>query len=127
MNNYYYMYNYSFKMSYMDERDEFLSNSQYKKDLLEAFSLQTYNHEKIMKEIETLYDKLKDNVQIQEILTNMKLKKYLPSFLMNNESCFILLFSFENVNYFHKCLGYLLEDKPIDEDYFRKFVLLLQK
>ena len=55
MNNYYYMYNYSFKMSYMDARDEFLSNSQYKKDLLEAFSLQTYNHEKIMKEIEILY------------------------------------------------------------------------
>ena len=46
---------------------------------------------------------------------------------MNNESCFILFFSFENVNYFHKCLAYLLEDKPIDEDYFRKFVLLLQK
>ena len=127
MNNYYYMYNYSFNMSYLDVQDEFLSNSQYKKDLLKAFSLQTYNHEKIMKEIEVLYDKLKDNAQIIEILTNIKLKKYLPSFLMNNESCFVLLFSFENVNYFHKCLGYLLKNKPIDEDYFRKFLLLLQK
>jgi len=121
------MYNYYSKMYYMDEKDDFLSNCQYKKDILKAFSLQTYNHEKIMQGIDMLYKKFEDNDQVQELLTNIKLKKYLPSFLMNNETCFILLFSFENFNYFHKCLGYLLEDKPINEDYFKQFVLHLQK
>ena len=127
MNNYYYMYNYSLEPTYTNLQDPNASNNQYKQDLLEAFSLQNYNHEQIMEEIDILYNKLKDNAQILELLVIIKLKKFLPSFLMKNETCFILLFSFEYFNYFHKCLGYLLEDKPIDEDYFRTFVLFLQK
>ena len=121
------MYNYLFLLTYNNISDTFLSNEQYKKDLLNVFSLQSYNHKKIMNEINILYDKLKKNTQIKELLTNIKLNNHTLTFLLDNESSFIILFSFEYFNYFHVCLSYLLTDKPINEDYFRKFISFIQK
>ena len=46
---------------------------------------------------------------------------------LSKESAFILLFSFHNFCYFHKCLGYLLQNKTIDENYFQNFISFIQK
>ena len=35
---------------------------------------------------------------------------------------FTFLFSFESFQYLHECLGYLLENKKIDDDCFNKFI-----
>ena len=125
MNKYIYMYNYSFKPTYMDLSEK-LQDEQYKNDLLTAFSLQSYNNKIIMKEIYDLLNKFEAHKQIIVLLNEISINTQTP-FQINKKMAFIILFSFKNFYYFHTCLGYLLEGKPIDEDYFNKFIALIQK
>ena len=120
------MYNYSFNTTYLDLSDN-LQDNQYRTDLLTAFSLQSYTHEPIMKEIYSLFDKLKHNIQFTILIDTYIINQKQFPMQIDQKTAFMILFSFEYFHYMHKCLGYLLNNKPINEEYFQTFVSLIQK
>ena len=99
------MYNYSFNCSYLDNSSNTsIQDTIYRQEILKAFNLLIYDHEKMMKTIDKIHIKYKENKQIKEILNILKENnKY--SFLFNNsDDLFTLLFSFEYFYYFHACI-----------------------
>ena len=121
------MYNYSFYCSYLDaSANEHKQDTIYRQEILKAFSLMVYDHEKMMETIDNLYSKHKENTQIQEILKILKENnKY--SFLFNNlKDLFTLLFSFEYFYYFHSCIAELEQSNCISDIIYEKFIKVLK-
>lgn len=121
------MYNYSFYCTYLDmSSNEHQQDTVYRQEILKAFNLMVYDHEKMMTTITDLYNKYKENEQIIEILKILKeTNKY--SFLFNNSSdLFTLLFSFEYFYYFHSCLAELEQSNCISKIIFEKFTIVLK-
>jgi len=120
------MYNYLFTPTYQ-ELPENLQNNQYQKDLLTVFSLQSYTDKIIMKEIDELFDKFKHNIQLKTLINKYIACQTQFPIKISPKMAFIILFSFEHFHYMHKCLGYLLKNEPINEEYFQTFVSFIQK
>ena len=67
------MYNYSFYFLYLDvSSNEHQQDTFYEQEILKAFNLMVYDHEKMMTTITDLYNKYKENEQIIEILKILK-------------------------------------------------------
>ncbi len=67
------MYNYSFYCTYLDiSSNEHKQDTIYRQEILKAFHLMIYDHEKMMLTITELYNKYKENKQIVEILNKLK-------------------------------------------------------
>ena len=115
------MYNYSFITTYTNMSVD-LQDDQYRKDLLRAFSLQSYNHSIIITEQDKLFDTFKDHPQLRKILNSYSTNQKTIPIKISDKTAFMFLFSFENFHYLHKCLGYLLKNKPIDEAHMNKFI-----
>ena len=115
------MYNYSFRINYFDlpinKQDD-----QYRKDFLKAFNLDKYESDKILKTVDEIYEKVKDNSQMKSILENYEKNVYRYPIEINHNDIFTFLFSFESFQYLHECLGYLLLNKKIDEECYNKFI-----
>ena len=121
------MYNYSFYCTYLDvSGNEHNQDTTYRQEILKAFNLMVYDHEKMMSTITSLYKKYKEDKQIIEILNILKdTNKY--SFLFNNQGdLFTLLFSFEYFYYFHTCIAELEQSKSISEIIYKKFIKVLK-
>ena len=121
------MYNYSFYCSYLDaSANEHKQDTIYRQEILKAFNLMVYDHEKMMLTITDLYNKYKENEQIIEILKILKeTNKY--SFLFNNVAdLFTLLFSFEYFYYFHSCIAELEQSPSISDIIYEKFIKVLK-
>ena len=106
------MYNYSIKTTYLDIEDD-IQDTQYRKEYLSAFDLENYEEEKIMKIINELYQKYKDNKQINQLL---EFGKQNSIYSFNDETTFILFFAFEKFYYFHKALCQLNNNEIIDSE-----------
>ena len=115
------MYNYSFRTTYTNVSID-LQDDQYRKDLLRAFFLQSYDHIVIMKDQDTLFNTFKDNPQLRKILNEYIVNQKTLPMKISDKTAFMFLFSFESFHYLHKCLRYLLENKPIDEAYLNEFI-----
>ena len=121
------MYNYSFYCTYLDvSSNEHQQDTIYRQEILKAFNLMVYDHEKMMLTITDLYNKYKENEQIIEILKILKeTNKY--SFLFNNVAdLFTLLFSFEYFYYFHTCIAELEQSQSISDIIYEKFIKVLK-
>ena len=121
------MYNYSFYCTYLDvSSNENKQDTVYRQEILKAFQLMTYDHQKMMTTINNLYEKFKDNSQIIEILNVLKENnKFI--FLFNNlNDLFTLLFSFEYFYYFHSCLAELEQSSYISNIIYEKFIKVLK-
>ena len=121
------MYNYSFYCTYLDiSSNEHKQDSIYRQEILKAFNLMIYDHEKMMDTITELYNKYKENKQIVEILNILKEhNKY--SFLFSNLSdLFTLLFSFEYFYYFHSCIAELEQSNTISKIIYEKIIKVLK-
>ena len=121
------MYNYSFYCSYLDaSNNEHNPDTIYRCEILKAFNLMVYDHEKMMNTISKLYNKYMENLQVQEILKILKENnKY--SFLFNNfQDLFTLLFSFEYFYYFHSCIAELEQSNSISDIIYEKFIKVLK-
>ena len=115
------MYNYSFRISYFDLPEE-QQDDQYRKDFLKAFQLTNYESDVILKTIDDIYEKVKDDSQMKAILQNYEKNVYRYPIEIDHGGIFTFLFSFESFQYLHECLGYLLENKKIDDECFNKFI-----
>jgi hypothetical protein len=113
------MYNYSIKTTYLDI-DADIQDTQYRKEYLSAFDLEKYDENKIMDTINNLYQKYKDNKQLNDLL---QFGKQNNIYSFNDEMTFILFFAFEKFYYFHTALCQLNDNKNIDS----KIIKNLQK
>jgi hypothetical protein len=104
------------------EQDEFTSKYLYETELLHAFNMTNYNSEQLDKYIYDLYNKI---VKMRE--TNESSKKlleyaYITSnktiFTDNEESGFMILFSYHLFHITHICLCELLNENNISEQNF---------
>jgi hypothetical protein len=104
-----------------DPSDEETQDIIYRYDYLSAFSLKEYNSDVIMKTLEEVYEKLKCDKDLVEILEAH------PRFVAekkNYEFVMQLMFSFDTFDLFHSCLIYLLykhrlaesKDKSINDN-----------
>tara|TARA_Y200000002_G_scaffold381604_1_gene396073 strand:+ start:4733 stop:5113 length:381 start_codon:yes stop_codon:yes gene_type:complete len=121
------MYNYSFYCTYLDaSTNDHKQDTIYRQEILKAFNLMVYDHEKMMDTISKLYNKYKENTQIKEIITLLKeSNKY--SFLFNNsQDLFTLLFSFEYFYYFHTCIAELEQSSCITNIIYEKIIKILK-
>ena len=85
-----------FKIILDASANEHKQDTIYRQEILKAFSLMVYDHEKMMDTIDSLYSKHKENTQIQEILKILKENnKY--SFLFNNLKDLFTLFFHLNI------------------------------
>lgn len=120
------MYNYSFKINYfdlpLDKQDD-----QYRKDFLKAFNLEIYDETKIFHVIDNIFNNLKENVQFIEILETYKKTIYNYPIDVDNNTLFTFLFSFDTFQYLHKCLSYLLQNKPISDRIINEFIEYFKK
>ena len=106
------MYNYSIKTTYLDIEND-IQDTQYRKEYLSAFNLENYEEKKIMNIINELYQKYKDNEQINNLL---EFGKQNSIYSFNDEMTFILFFAFETFYYFHKALCQLNNNENIDSE-----------
>tara|TARA_X000000368_G_scaffold380567_1_gene336448 strand:- start:406 stop:750 length:345 start_codon:yes stop_codon:yes gene_type:complete len=106
------MYNYSIKTTYLDIQDD-IQDTQYRKEYLSVFNLEKYDENKIMDTINNLYQKYKDNKQLNDLL---QFGKQNNIYSFNDEMTFILFFAFEKFYYFHKALCQLNNNENIDSE-----------
>ena len=109
------MYNTHFICTYKmhDANDEETQDIIYRYDYLSAFGLKEYDSDVIMKTLEEVYEKLKRNKDFIEILQAH------PRFVAekkNYEFVMQLMFSFDTLDLFHKCLVYLLYKDRLDDN-----------
>tara|TARA_B100000902_G_scaffold325998_1_gene320912 strand:+ start:1702 stop:2064 length:363 start_codon:yes stop_codon:yes gene_type:complete len=111
------MYNYDIELTYNIKDNDTL----FRKEMLDLFQLQEYD-ETIHKEVDNLYLKYASNNQIYDIIELMKNQKKFTKFQLlgntDNNTYFMLLFSFDYLYLTHKCLQNLYKNNKItDENY----------
>jgi hypothetical protein len=116
------MYNYSINLTYLDIDDN-NQDTQYRKEYLNAFNIKQYDETIVMKTLNELYGKYKNNDQMKDLF------KYRTNniFSFNDEMFFTMCFAFETFYYFHKCLVDLNNNNTIDDYNYKKMIEILQK
>jgi hypothetical protein len=108
------MYNTKFLFTYKLHDNDDDQDTMYRHEYLYAFGLKEYDSEIIMKTLEYIYEKLKDNPDFIEILES---HQYYTINNKNHEIILQFLFSFHTLHIFHSCLVYLLsEDSTVMSD-----------
>lgn len=134
-------YNSEFLTTYRSFKEEYYSDLCYKIQLLQAFNMMKYDDFIIQKNIQKLYNFLKENKELKviyEILSkNNKQYELIKELILNDKTnkelsediinlfFFQILFSFDYFNIMHKCLSKYLNDllknqNNIDSLYFEE-------
>jgi len=114
-------YNYDILCTYHLIEDEEQSNICYRSQLLQVFKLNNYDDNKINYNIQKLYNILKDNEEIKEIIDILSNKLVLFQFFRKNNQkidnvlVFQMLFSYEYFYLFHKLFSKYNTDKSLDK------------
>ena len=119
------MYNYSINLTYLNLPDE-KQDTQFRKELLDVFGVPEYHHKTFMTTIDTIYNKYKNNKQVEGILNEVKNNCRFP-FELDQATAFTMMFSFENFYFFHNALGELERNSKINEKLYNKIIQNLQK
>ena len=119
------MYNYSIKLIYL-KLDDKKQDTQFRKELLDVFGVPEYRHKTFMATIDTIYNKYKNNKQLEEILNEVKNNCRFP-FELDQATAFTMMFSFENFYLFHSALGELERNSKINDELYDKIIQNLQK
>ena len=103
----------------------------YQAQLLQALKQTVYDDDKISVITGKIYDLLKDNEEIQEILNILSEKLVLFQFFKSNNKeldntfVFPMLFSFEYFHLFHKLLSNYISNKSLQENHFSQIKQLI--
>lgn len=102
------MYNYSIKLQYKN-LDEEHSDTQYRKELLDVFSLKDYNEE-IIKKQDTLFQQLKDEyTEITKCVINNDRLALIRN--VSENDAFMILFSWDYFYDNHNLISAILNNK----------------
>jgi hypothetical protein len=110
------MYNCDFEMTYTKHD----SNDIYQKELLKAFNMKSFNNKNLIKKINVLFNIF--NSKFNDIFELIK-KKYKTPFILDNFSCFQILFSWENLFKTHTFLQIYLKKNEINTNIILKHLL----
>lgn len=116
------MYNTTFLCTYKlhdDEDDEDDQDTLYRHEYLYAFGLKEYDSDAIVRTLDNLYHKLKDNKYFIEISES---HYHFSRENKNHELILQFLFSFHTFDLFHACLVYLLKDDKIETLLHEEFI-----
>jgi len=124
-------YDISFICTYNLIEDDQESIICYQAQLLQALKQTVYDDDKISVITGKIYDLLKDNKEIQEILNILSEKLVIFQFFKSNNKeldntfVFPMLFSFEYFHLFHKLLSNYISNKSLQENHFSQIKQLI--
>lgn len=117
-------YDYDLLCTYHLIEDEEQSNICYRSQLLQVFKLNNFDSEQINYNIQKLYNILRDNEEILEILDILSNKLVLFQFFRKNNQkidnvlVFQMLFSYEYFHIFHKLFSKYKTNKSLNKSSF---------
>ncbi len=120
------MYNYSINTTYLDIEDE-KQDTQYRKELLDVFNIEEYRHESIMNSMKNMFEKYGTHKQVVNILKISIASEQRFPFEVDQETAFMMLFSFQNFYFFHNALCDLERNENINLELYNKIIQNLQK
>ena len=104
------------------EQDEFTSQYLYETELLHAFNMTTYNSETLDKYVFELYNKIVEMRETNEYAKKLLEYAYITSnktiFTDNEQSGFMILFSYHIFHITHICLCELFTENTISQQNF---------
>ena len=117
-------YDFDFLCTYHLIEDEDQSNICYRSQLLQVFKLNNFDSEQINYNIQKLYNVLRDNEEILEILDILSNKLQIFQFLkqnnqkLDNSLIFQMLFSYDYFYLFHNSLIHFKTNKSLNKSSF---------
>ena len=120
-------YNYLYKITYNDKGFSIeKQDEKYQLDFLEVFYLDKYDEKIIEKSRSEVFNRYKNNVQLQTIFSNFKQHQKRFPFELSNETIFCFLFSFDYFYYFHNCLSELYVYEKISDNTFENLINIIK-
>ena len=119
------MYNYSFTTTYQNIDGE-EGDTVYRKEILQAFSLEIYDIIKIGNAIDSLYKDINGEPVIHLIFDEVSNVNPFP-FELDNGHKLVLLFSFNYFHAIHNCLRDFYKNKTISRENIENLRKLLKK
>ncbi len=113
------MYNYDVEVNYLDKSND---GELYQEYFLKVFNIDEYNFEKMDSTMDTIYEKVKDLKQFEEVF---KFKDHII-FCDSDRIFFGLLFAYHSLEYFHVCLRELNEKNKITNESILKLIESLE-
>ena len=114
------MYNYNFKVTYKDDKNEKESNILYQQEILKAFNMEEFDTNILVKKITILFNKF--NKDFNEIFEMIK-KRYKIPFILDDFACFQILFSWENFFKIHQFLKIYFNENKMEKNIILKHLL----
>lgn len=114
------MYNCNFNITYKNKDNENETDSLYQKEILKAFKIEEFDTKILVEKITLLFNKF--NKYFNEIFEIIK-KKYKTPFILDDFSCFQILFSWENFFIMHQFLEMYFNKKKIEKNIILKHLL----
>ena len=112
------MYNCDFKMEYKEKN----CNKLYQKDLLKAFDMEIFDNKILIQKINVLFNIF--NKDFSDIYEKIK-EKYKMPFILDDFTCFQVLFSWENLIKTHEFLELYFKQNITNKDIILKHLLNL--
>tara|TARA_Y100000768_G_C23977885_1_gene684057 strand:+ start:1642 stop:2010 length:369 start_codon:yes stop_codon:yes gene_type:complete len=113
------MYNTNFLCTYKSISHE-LQEHLYRIQLLQVFDLSEWDDKIISSSMKEIYETLKDNLDIKDILKQLASSEEYQSYITiigdNNEDIFCLLFNFDLFDLFHRCVCDIINNTKIDQN-----------
>ena len=82
-----------------EEEKDFIRNCIYRQELLDLFDLDDFDQQKIVEEIQLVYEEIQFHDEFHYLLEKLEEK-----YIIEKEDCFLLLFSFDYLYKTHLCL-----------------------
>jgi hypothetical protein len=127
------MYNIEYVCSYMDDdvfletddindaEKDFIRNCIYRQDLLNLFGLEIFDENVINKNIDKIYNKIKTNAEMLKCVSTIG-----EQLGVNNDTSFMILYSFDYMYLTHKCVTEILVNGEISQETISQLYLKLE-
>lgn len=100
------------------------SNMLYQIQLLQLFNLKNYNESLLNEKINLLYTHLQSYSQIIQLIQLIKDKN--PNIIIDNNTCFKILFSYDYFFTFIKCLYQIKNNNLISQNTYNELIKLIK-
>jgi hypothetical protein len=101
-----------------DAEKEFIRHCIYRQDLLNLFQLEIFNESVMNKNIDKIYNKIKHNPDIVKCVTTIG-----EQLGVNNDTSFMILYSFDYMYLTHKCVTEILVNGEISQETMNQLYL----
>lgn len=107
------MYNFNFKISYKNKDNEKETDTIYREEILKAFNMEVFDTKVLVEKVTVLFNIFKND--FSDIFKNIK-KRCNTLFILDDFSCFQILFSWEHFFIMHSFLEIYFNEKKIEKN-----------